>query len=50
MAVKNTLGKVSNMGEGAVKYAIGKCVKNNNTGSKYYASLLDRLAEIGGRR
>ena len=50
MAQKSTLGKVGNMGEGAVKYALSKCEKNGNTASKYHASLLDRLAEIGGRR
>lgn len=50
MAVKNNLGKPKNMSLGAVRYAMKRAEDNGNTNSKYYASLKDRLAELGGKR
>lgn len=50
MAQKSTLGKVNEMSAGAVRYALNKAEANGNTGSKYYESLKDRLADLGARR
>ena len=49
MAIKSKLGNVSSMSIGTVKYAMKKCKDNGNTSSKYYATLKDRFAELGGR-
>jgi hypothetical protein len=50
MAQKSTLGKVNQMGAGAVRYALKKAEENGNIASKYYQSLLDRINELSARR
>jgi len=49
MSNASNLGKVGQMNSGKIVYALGKCRKNGDTGSSYFFSLKERLAQLNGK-
>jgi hypothetical protein len=49
MSQHSNLGKVGQMNRGQALHALGKCKKNGDTGSNYYFSVKERLAQLSGK-